>query len=82
LSALAFILNLHRCKHIQCKFFYNIENEENGGVCKCENKCTLNKKNKKINKCKIISFMVFRTGSILSVGNCYEDIIYLYKQFK
>ena len=84
---LKFKYNIHSlfdpCSYpgIQCKFFYNIENEENDGVCKCENKCTLNKKNKKINKCKIISFMVFRTGSILIVGNCDEDIINIIYRF-
>ena len=66
---------------IQCKFFYNKDCKEITGVCQCENKCTLNKKNKKNNKCDIISFMIFRTGSILIVGNCDEITlhkIYLY----
>lgn len=63
---------------IQCKFFYN--NKELTGVCDCEKKCTLNKKNKKNNKCDIISFMIFRTGSILVVGNCSE--ITLHKIYK
>ncbi len=58
---------------IQCKYFYNINNKYTG-VCNCENKCNLNKKNKN-NKCKIISFMIFRTGSILIVGNCDESIL-------
>ena len=57
---------------IQCKFFYNKNNTNLTGVCECEQKCTLNKKNKKNNKCDIISFMIFRTGSILVVGNCDE----------
>tara|TARA_B100000795_G_scaffold78652_1_gene56263 strand:+ start:120 stop:1181 length:1062 start_codon:yes stop_codon:yes gene_type:complete len=60
---------------IQCKFFYTPTNKKNDGVCYCENKCNLNKKNRKINNCKIISFMIFRTGSILIVGNCDEEII-------
>ena len=55
---------------IQCKFFYNKNYDEITGLCHCENKCSLNKKHKKNNKCDIISFMIFRTGSILVVGNC------------
>ena len=60
---------------IQCKFFYNKEREHQNGICNCEKKCTLNKKHKKNNKCDIISFMIFRTGSILIVGNCNEDTL-------
>lgn len=60
---------------IQCKFFYNKNLKNQNGVCNCENKCTLNKKNKKNNKCDIISFMIFRTGSILVVGNCDENTL-------
>ena len=61
---------------IQCKFFYNPENTNNDGVCHCTQKCEINnKKKKKINKCTIISFMIFRTGSILIVGNCNEAIL-------
>lgn len=67
---------------IQCKFFYNKENLKNNGVCCCKEKCQINnKKNKKINKCKIISFMVFRTGSILIVGNCDENILKIIYKF-
>jgi len=84
---LKFKYNIHSlfdpCSYpgIQCKFFYNKENIKNNGVCKCKNKCTLNKKHKKINKCKIISFMIFRTGSILIVGNCDEEIINIIYKF-
>ena len=82
-NILKFKYNIHSlfdpCSYpgIQCKFYYNKDNIENNGVCKCEKKCNLNKKNKKLNKCKIISFMIFRTGSILIVGNCDEDIIHI-----
>lgn len=84
---LKFKYNIHSlfdpCSYpgIQCKFFYNKENVKNNGVCECKNKCTLNKKHKKINKCKIISFMIFRTGSILIVGNCDEKIINIIYKF-
>lgn len=60
---------------IQCKFFYNKNYDEITGLCHCENKCSLNKKHKKNNKCDIISFMIFRTGSILVVGNCSEETL-------
>lgn len=60
---------------IQCKFFYNKNYDEITGLCHCENKCSLNKKHKKNNKCDIISFMIFRTGSILVVGNCDEKTL-------
>tara|TARA_B100001142_G_scaffold284168_1_gene297669 strand:+ start:293 stop:1354 length:1062 start_codon:yes stop_codon:yes gene_type:complete len=58
---------------IQCKYFYNVKNKHTG-VCNCSKKCDLNKKNKK-NLCRVISFMIFRTGSILIVGNCDTDIL-------
>jgi TATA-box binding protein (TBP) (component of TFIID and TFIIIB) len=80
-NILKYTYNIHSlfdpCSYpgIQCKFFYNKDNKKNDGICYCENKCNLNKKNRKINKCKIISFMIFRTGSILIVGNCDESII-------
>ena len=61
---------------IQCKFFYNYKNDKITGLCECEKKCTLNKKNKKNNKCDIISFMIFRTGSVLVVGNCDEKTLH------
>lgn len=64
---------------IQCKYFYNIDNQYTG-VCNCEHKCNLNKKNKN-NKCKVISFMIFRTGSILIVGNCDENILNIVYKF-
>ena len=60
---------------IQCKFFYNSNNDNISGVCDCEKKCTLNKKNKKNNICDIVSFMIFRTGSVLVVGNCSENTL-------
>tara|TARA_Y100001970_G_C14235843_1_gene861725 strand:- start:2455 stop:3513 length:1059 start_codon:yes stop_codon:yes gene_type:complete len=55
---------------IQCKFYYNDNNIENKGICTCKKKCV--PKNK---KCYIVSFMIFRTGSVLIVGQCNEDIL-------
>ena len=67
---------------IQCKFFYNPNDTHLDGVCHCKEKCEINnKKKKKINKCTIISFMIFRTGSILIVGNCNEEILKIIYNF-
>lgn len=57
---------------IQCKFYYNPKNKNKDGICKCKQSCNFKKK-KKIkyeNKCIELSFMIFRTGSVLIVGNC------------
>lgn len=61
---------------IQSKFYYNKNKKVQDGICNCEKKCSSSFK-----KCTIVSFMVFRTGSILIVGHCDEeilDIIYNY----
>ena len=52
---------------IQCKFYYNPEERVEDGICRCKKKCDKKNKNK---KCFDISFMIFRTGSILIVGMC------------
>ena len=57
---------------VQSKFYYNSNKPEQNGRCECGvKKC--NKKNR--NSCKEISFMIFRTGSVLIVGHCDENII-------
>ena len=69
---------------IQCKFYYNKSNHKNNGICCCSNKCyNISKKDKKLIKdaCIEISFMIFRTGSVLIVGHCDVDtlmIVYNY----
>ena len=53
----------------------NDNNVENNGICNCKKKCV--PKNK---KCYIVSFMIFRTGSVLIVGQCNENVLYkIYK---
>lgn len=60
---------------IQSKFYYNTNNSINNGICKCKKKCV--SKNK---TCYIVSFMIFRTGSVLIVGQCNETILHdIYK---
>ena len=53
---------------IQCKYYHNKDNDD--GICNCKKKCK-----KKEGTCKEISFMIFRTGSILIVGNCSDDLV-------
>lgn len=61
---------------IQCKFYYNEDNLLNNGICSCGENCK--KKGgcgKGINQCLAVSFMIFRTGSVLIVGHCNEGIL-------
>ncbi len=79
---LKFKYNLHAlfdpCSYpgIQCKFYYNENKELQDGKCLCEKKC-----NSKEKICKIISFMIFRTGSVLIVGHCDEQILTIIYKF-
>ena len=79
---LKFKYNIHSlydpCSYpgIQCKFYYNPNNHIYNGVCDCKNKCyNLKKKEKEKRICREISFMIFRTGSVLIVGHCNENIL-------
>lgn len=62
---------------IQCKFYYNEDNPKNNGICSCEKKCSKKGTGKGMNQCLEISFMIFRTGSVLIVGHCDETILHL-----
>ena len=79
---LKFKYNLHAlfdpCSYpgIQCKFYYNKNKDTQDGKCNCKKKCSSKEK-----KCKIISFMVFRTGSVLIVGHCDENILNIIYNF-
>jgi len=62
---------------IQCKFYYNEELAEQTG-------CQISKEDKDSNKYKKIvevSFMIFRTGSILIVGMCDENVLYVIYEY-
>ncbi len=61
---------------IQCKFYHNEDNKLQDGVCHCEKKCDKKGAGKGSNQCLEISFMIFRTGSVLIVGHCDETILY------
>ena len=62
---------------IQCKFYYNPDIE-------IQNGCQISEENKNIYKnIKDISFMIFRTGSVLIVGKCDEhELISIYNFIK
>jgi TATA-box binding protein (TBP) (component of TFIID and TFIIIB) len=63
---------------IQCKFFYNKNKSIQNGICECIKTCSKKSPN---STCREISFMIFRTGSILIVGNCNEEILYIIYDF-
>lgn len=64
---------------IQSKFYYNKMKDKQDGVCRCATKCSKGGSGCGEGECLEISFMIFRTGSILIVGNCEENILqYIY----
>lgn len=68
---------------IQCKFYYNLENKKNNGICSCLERCGKKGGGKGANDCLEVSFMIFRTGSVLIVGHCDETILhYIYEYVK
>jgi len=86
-TILKYKYNLHvvydSCSYpgIQCKFYYNNSYKVNNGICSCSQKCI--KGQIKENPCSEVSFMIFRTGSVLIVGRCNENILnYIYKFIK
>jgi len=58
---------------IQCKFFYNPDSTNHNGV---HDDKLINKMGP-YRKWSEISFMIFRTGSVLIVGNCDENILHI-----
>jgi hypothetical protein len=65
---------------IKCKFYINSQNElvtdmQNGIISQMDKKMTLEELSDG-KKYKKISFMLFRTGSGLILGNCHDDVIY------
>jgi hypothetical protein len=70
---------------IKCKFYYNNELSEDptiqrGHLERCDNDATMNELDElTLNKYTKISFMIFRTGNCLIVGNCTKNILnYVY----
>lgn len=66
---------------VQCKFYYNKMNTTDNGTCKCSMRCSKKGTGSGDGQCKEISFMIFRTGSVLIVGNCCEDILMIIYNF-
>jgi TATA-box binding protein (TBP) (component of TFIID and TFIIIB) len=76
---------------IQCRFYYDPDLiKQTGNKITKENLFSKNmlykkkeKKDKKDKSCKIVevSFMIFRTGSILIVGMCNDDVLYIIYEF-
>ena len=58
---------------IQCKFYHNSEQTEQSG-----RQTDTKQKNKNITE---VSFMIFRTGSVLIVGMCNEDVLFEIYEF-
>lgn len=60
---------------IQCKFYYNPDIGIQHG-------CQISEENKKLYKnVKQVSFMIFRTGSVLIVGKCDENVLMIIYEF-
>ncbi len=60
---------------IQCKYYYNPDSEVQNG-------CQISKENKHLYKnVKEVSFMIFRTGSVLIVGRCDENVLLIIYDF-
>jgi hypothetical protein len=69
---------------IQCKFYYNEDLKDQTGIQPTQIQPVLKDENgKKIKDKKIVevSFMIFRTGSILIVGMCDENVLYLIYEY-
>jgi len=60
---------------IQCKFYYNPDVD-------IQNGCQISEENKSLYKnVKEVSFMIFRTGSVLIVGRCDENVLMIIYEF-
>ena len=60
---------------IQCKFYYNPDVE-------LQNGCQISEENRHLFKdIKEVSFMIFRTGSVLIVGRCDENVLIIIYEF-
>ena len=62
---------------IQCKFYYNEELATQNGMQISKE----DKDNNKFKKIVEVSFMIFRTGSILIVGMCDENVLYVIYEY-
>ena len=66
---------------VRSKFYYNEIRPENKGVCKCDHRCGKKGSGKASKNCLEVSFMIFRTGSVLIVGNCDKKVLNIIYDF-
>jgi TATA-box binding protein (TBP) (component of TFIID and TFIIIB) len=66
---------------IQSKFYHNHNKLVQNGICECETKCNKKGNGNGKGQCHEVSFMIFRTGSVLIVGRCDEPILYEIYEF-
>lgn len=68
---------------IQSKFYYHKDKKIQDGKCSCHPRACfeIDKKEKYKIKCTVVSFMIFRTGSVLIVGHCDEDVLHIIYEF-
>ena len=66
---------------VRSKFYYNEIRPENKGVCKCNHRCGKKGTGKASKNCLEVSFMIFRTGSVLIVGNCDKKVLNIIYNF-
>ena len=60
---------------IQCKFYYNPDVE-------IQNGCQISEENRALyQNINEVSFMIFRTGSVLIVGKCDENVLFIIYEF-
>lgn len=60
---------------VKCKYYYNNElpqSEQTGTMMRSDDNLTMEQLSKS-SKYTVVSFMIFRTGSVLIVGNCNEE---------
>jgi hypothetical protein len=60
---------------VKCKYYYNnelLQGEQTGSMMRSDDIMTMEQLSKS-KKYTVVSFMIFRTGSVLIVGNCNED---------
>jgi len=76
-------VNFDPCSYpgIQVKFYYNTNKSLQDGVCVCSSRCSKKGSGSGENQCLEISFMIFRTGSVLIVGHCDTTILNIVYKF-
>ena len=76
-------VNYDPCSYpgIQCKYFDNIINKNKDGQCLCSIPCCRKGTGLKNGNCREISFMIFRTGSVLIVGKCSDELLLIIYEF-